>query len=88
MTGFILLFQGVGVAGAHVYLDGKEQAVTKTDGTYHLDSMRVGTYTLVVKDRYLFFDPVTVKVTPNTPYLPDIVASRSVYYIHTQPFTL
>ena len=68
--------QGAGVADARILLDGKQQVVTKSDGSYHLDSMKAGTYNLQVISDRVFFDKTTVKVTPNTPQLPDVIATR------------
>ena len=64
------------MAGARILLNGKEQALTRQDGTYHLDSMKAGSYHLEVKVNQMTFDPVQVKVTPNTPHLPDMIASK------------
>ena len=68
--------QGGGVAKAKVMLNGKEHTVTAADGSYNLDSMKAGTYSIQVQANQVFFDETTVKVTPNTPQLPDIIATR------------
>ncbi len=57
-------------------MDGKDQAVTTSDGYYHLDSMKAGNYKLQVFTKDIYFDVANVKVTPNTPQLPDIIAAR------------
>ncbi|XP_048249948.1 nodal modulator 1-like [Haliotis rufescens] len=67
--------KGVGIGKAKVTLDGKAQTTTASDGLYHLDNMKTGTYTLNVETDHIFFDELSVKITPNTPQLPDIVAS-------------
>ncbi|UYV83027.1 hypothetical protein LAZ67_22001818 [Cordylochernes scorpioides] len=67
--------QGPGVGGAQIYLDGREQATTDEQGLYHLENMRAGSYKLEVKKPHLGFEPATVKITPNAPNLPDMVAS-------------
>jgi hypothetical protein len=68
--------QGRGVVGANVIIDGRLQAVTSEGGLYHLDSMKSGTYHVSVEAERMSFEVTNVKVTPNTPQLPDIVASR------------
>lgn len=73
---FSYVEQGQGVANARILVDGHEQTITAADGTYRLDSMRSGTYSIEVQTELLFYDPVEVKITPNSPQLPDIIASR------------
>jgi len=52
--------------------------VTKTgaDGTYHLENMKTGMYKLHVRTDNMQFDEQEIRITPNTPQLPDIVPSR------------
>lgn len=57
-------------------VDSRLQAITQDSGIYHLDSMKSGTYKLQIEAPRMSFDVVTVKVTPNTPQLPDIAAAR------------
>ena len=73
--------QGPGVAGARVIVDSKLQATTSDDGVYHLDSMKSGTYQLQIEAPRMSFDVATVKVTPNTPQLPDIIVARLIYHV-------
>jgi hypothetical protein len=68
--------QGPGITGARVIVDNKLLATTGADGIYHLDSMKSGTYSLQIEAPRMSFDVTTVKVTPNTPQLPDIIAAR------------
>uniref|UniRef100_A0A2I9LPE9 Nodal modulator n=1 Tax=Centruroides hentzi TaxID=88313 RepID=A0A2I9LPE9_9SCOR len=65
---------GKGISGAKIYLDGKEQATSQENGIYHLENMKTGMYKLEVKVPYVNFDPIVVKITPNTPQLPEVVA--------------
>lgn len=52
MTGQVLLRpDGKGVEGAVVLLDGKTGGVTKADGSYHLENLQAGAYTLQVQAR-------------------------------------
>jgi len=67
--------QGSGVVGARIVIDGRHVATTQQRGTYHLDSMKPGSYQLSVEAPRMTFDVVVVKVTPNTPQLPSIIAS-------------
>ena len=71
-----MIFQGKGVGSAKIVVNGKEQGLTRQDGTYHLENMKTGTYSIqVMADKY-FFDAADIKVTPNTPKLPAIIAAR------------
>ena len=51
------------------------------DGVYHLENMKTDTYKLQVKVDNVFFDEQEIRITPNTPQLPPIVPSRSVYTV-------
>ncbi|XP_055958789.1 BOS complex subunit NOMO1 [Patella vulgata] len=67
--------KGSGVAKAKILLNGNEQTMTSQDGTYHLENMKTGTYKLSVQSSSIYFDDITLKITPSTPQLPNIVAS-------------
>ena len=71
----MFIVQGSGVVGARIIIDGRHMATTQQQGTYHLDSMKPGSYRLTVEVPRMTFDDVEVKVTPNTPQLPSIVAA-------------
>jgi len=71
----IVDIQGLGVVGARIIIDGRHMATTQQQGTYHLDSMKPGSYRLSVEAPRMTFEVVAVKVTPNTPQLPSIIAS-------------
>ncbi|GLH02259.1 Nodal modulator 1 [Gryllus bimaculatus] len=60
---------GRGVSGATVLLDGKVQTKTREDGSYHLENMQAGSYTLMIQANDMKFAESVVKVTPNTPQL-------------------
>lgn len=66
---------GAGVSGASVLVDGKAVSKTDASGMYHLENMKTGSYRLQIQTDNIYFDDVNVKITPNTPNLPDIVAS-------------
>ncbi|KAL3886602.1 hypothetical protein ACJMK2_026586 [Sinanodonta woodiana] len=68
--------KGSGVAGAKVIVNGKEHTVTNADGIYHLEKMKTGSYKLQVRADHMVFDDFEVKITPNTPQLPDILAAK------------
>ncbi|XP_039289958.1 nodal modulator 1-like [Nilaparvata lugens] len=61
------------MAKASIYIKNKLVATTQTDGTFHLDSMRAGTYLISVKADDVLFKETEVKVTPKSPVLDDIV---------------
>uniref|UniRef100_H3AWF4 Nodal modulator n=1 Tax=Latimeria chalumnae TaxID=7897 RepID=H3AWF4_LATCH len=48
---------------------------TKADGSFRLENMTAGTYTILAQKEHVVFDPITVKIAPNTPQLADIVAT-------------
>lgn len=73
-----MLYQGSGVGGAKVLIDGKQQTTTGPDGMYHLENMKTGTYRIQVQKEHMSFDEITVKITPNTPQIQDIIASGCV----------
>lgn len=48
---------------------------TKADGSFRLENITTGTYTVRAHKEHLFFDTVTIKIAPNTPQLADIIAT-------------
>ena len=71
--------QGSGISQAKVSLNGKDTALSASNGQYQLENMKTGQYKLQVTADNLKFEEMNVKITPNTPQLPDIVASRFVH---------
>ncbi|XP_041372550.1 nodal modulator 1-like [Gigantopelta aegis] len=67
--------KGRGVSKARVMLDGKFQTNTDEQGIYHLENMKTGSYKIRVEVQNIYFDEMLVKITPNTPQLPDIIPS-------------
>ncbi|XP_007891916.2 nodal modulator 1 [Callorhinchus milii] len=67
--------EGQGVAHATVTLNNQIKVTTKTDGSFRLENMTAGTYTMNTQKEHIFFEPVTVKIAPNTPQLADILAT-------------
>ncbi|KAI0209330.1 Nodal modulator 2 [Lamellibrachia satsuma] len=67
---------GAGVPNASILLNGKPHTSTAADGRYHLDSIKTGQYSVSVTATQLEFETVSIKITPNTPQLADIVVSR------------
>ncbi|XP_049269934.1 LOW QUALITY PROTEIN: nodal modulator 1-like [Rhipicephalus sanguineus] len=68
--------EGPGVPQAEVFLGGSRAATTDASGTFHLENMKAGQYVIHVKAPGMTFDPFPVRVSPNTPELPAIVASQ------------
>ncbi|XP_061578826.1 BOS complex subunit NOMO1 [Cololabis saira] len=66
---------GEGVSDATVALNNQIKVVSKEDGSFRLENMTAGTYTIRVTKDLMFFEPVTVKIAPNTPQLPDIITA-------------
>uniref|UniRef100_A0A8C8RUX9 Nodal modulator 1 n=1 Tax=Pelusios castaneus TaxID=367368 RepID=A0A8C8RUX9_9SAUR len=67
--------EGEGVADATVTLNDQIKVKTKADGSFRLENITTGTYTILAQKEHLFFDTITVKIAPNTPQLPDILAT-------------
>ncbi|XP_053372624.1 nodal modulator 2-like [Mercenaria mercenaria] len=65
--------KGSGISKAEVLLNGKPVTSTGPDGVYHLENMKTNMYKLHVKVDNIFFDEQEIRITPNTPQLPDIV---------------
>jgi len=53
--------------------------ISKEDGSFRLENMTAGTYTIRVNKELMFFEPITVKIAPNTPQLPDIITTGYVW---------
>ncbi|XP_065096075.1 BOS complex subunit NOMO1 [Paramisgurnus dabryanus] len=66
---------GEGVADAVVMLNNQIKAETKEDGSFRLENMTTGTYTINTQKELMFFEPITVKIAPSTPQLPDIITA-------------
>uniref|UniRef100_A0A673NNX1 Nodal modulator 1-like n=1 Tax=Sinocyclocheilus rhinocerous TaxID=307959 RepID=A0A673NNX1_9TELE len=66
---------GEGVADAVVTLNNLMKVETKEDGSFRLENMTTGTYTINTHKELMFFEPVTVKIAPSTPQLPDIITA-------------
>ncbi|CAB1344572.1 unnamed protein product [Coregonus sp. 'balchen'] len=76
VTGRVLnSLEGEGVPDATVTLNNQIKVLTKEDGSYRLENMTTGTYTLRTHKDLMFFVPITVKIAPNTPQLPDIITA-------------
>ncbi|XP_018425571.1 PREDICTED: nodal modulator 3-like [Nanorana parkeri] len=68
--------EGEGVADAVVTLNNRMKVTTNADGSFRLENMTAGTYSIDAKKEHVFFDTLTVKIAPNTPQLADIIAAR------------
>lgn len=66
---------GEGVPDATVSLNNQIRVLSKEDGSFRLENMTAGTYTIRVSKELMFFESVTVKIAPNTPQLPDIITA-------------
>lgn len=67
--------EGDGVADATVTLNSQIKVTTKADGSFRLENMTAGTYTIKAQKEHVIFDTITVKIAPNTPQLADIIAT-------------
>ncbi|XP_078724820.1 BOS complex subunit NOMO1-like [Lampetra fluviatilis] len=65
---------GNGIPGAVVSLN-NIQVITREDGSFRLENMTTGSYTIATSKEHYSFPPVSSKIAPSTPTLPDIVAS-------------
>ncbi|XP_062304047.1 BOS complex subunit NOMO1 [Osmerus eperlanus] len=76
VTGRVLNSQdGEGVPDVTVTLNNQIRVMTKEDGSFRLENMTAGTYTIRTQKELMFFEPITVKIAPNTPQLPDIITA-------------
>uniref|UniRef100_A0AAY4ATN9 Nodal modulator 1 n=1 Tax=Denticeps clupeoides TaxID=299321 RepID=A0AAY4ATN9_9TELE len=66
---------GMGVPDATVTLNNQITVLTKKDGSFRLENMTTGTYIIHTYKELMFFEPITVKIAPNTPQLPDIITA-------------
>lgn len=66
---------GIPLRNVKVFLNGKEVAQTNSDGIYNLEKIQAGSYTLKPVAAGLVFDEVTLKISPNSKQLPDLVPS-------------
>uniref|UniRef100_A0A8C5HGI7 Nodal modulator 1-like n=1 Tax=Gouania willdenowi TaxID=441366 RepID=A0A8C5HGI7_GOUWI len=66
---------GEGVSDATVSLNNQIKVISREDGSFRLENMTAGTYTIRVNKELMFFEPITVKIAPNTPQLPDIITT-------------
>lgn len=55
--------------------------ITKEDGSFRLENMTAGTYTIRVNKELMFFEQITVKIAPNTPQLPDIITAGYEWHL-------
>ncbi|CAB1453575.1 unnamed protein product [Pleuronectes platessa] len=76
VTGRVLnSIEGEGVTDATVSINNNIRVISKEDGSFRLENMTAGTYTIRVNKELMFFEPITVKIAPNTPQLPDIITA-------------
>ena len=68
--------QGRGIPDTKIFVNGKEMGASDAEGIYHLVGMKTGHYEISAAAEQLYFDGTKVKITPNTPQLPDLVAAR------------
>ncbi|KAK1885759.1 Nodal modulator 3, partial [Dissostichus eleginoides] len=66
---------GEGVPDATVSLNNQIKVISNEEGSFRLENMTAGTYTIRVTKELMFFEPITVKIAPNTPQLPDIITA-------------
>uniref|UniRef100_A0A8C4M0R3 Prealbumin-like fold domain-containing protein n=1 Tax=Equus asinus TaxID=9793 RepID=A0A8C4M0R3_EQUAS len=67
--------EGEGVPEAVVTLNNQIKVRTKADGSFRLENITTGTYTIHAQKEHLYFETVTIKIAPNTPQLADIIAT-------------
>nr|XP_012320063.1 nodal modulator 1-like [Aotus nancymaae] len=67
--------EGDGVSEAVVTLNNQIKVKTKADGSFRLENITTGTYTIHAQKEHLYFETVTIKIAPNTPQLADIIAT-------------
>ena len=76
VEGFTVQGRVKDLAGATILVNGKVEAVSKSDGTFSLPRMKPGTYNFEVQSDKFQFDPKKIEVTASNPELPDFTPSR------------
>ena len=76
MKNLFRCWQGRGIPDAKILVNGKEMGASDAEGIYHLVGMKTGHYEISASAEQLYFDGTKVKITPNTPQLPDLIATR------------
>ncbi|MEQ2178100.1 hypothetical protein GOODEAATRI_010439, partial [Goodea atripinnis] len=72
---------GEGVPDATVSLNNQIKGKHyKEDGSFRLENMTAGVYTIRVNKELMFFETITVKIAPNTPQLPDIITAGCEFF--------
>ncbi|KAK0042403.1 nodal modulator 1 [Biomphalaria pfeifferi] len=66
---------GVGIPKATIIINGKEQTVSAADGSFNLENMKTGTYSLNARVDNIWFEEMSVEINPKTPELPNLIAS-------------
>jgi len=66
---------GLGLSNALLFLNNKAVATTGESGSYVLENVKTGIYHLTAESDDMGFEELTVRISPNTPSLPDIIAS-------------
>eukprot|EP01114_Cavostelium_apophysatum_P010153 TRINITY_DN2361_c0_g1_i6.p1 TRINITY_DN2361_c0_g1~~TRINITY_DN2361_c0_g1_i6.p1 ORF type:complete len:1184 (-),score=357.86 TRINITY_DN2361_c0_g1_i6:30-3581(-) len=73
VSGRVLDFEGVGIKGVSIKVDGKERAQTDASGLYKLDGLKSGTYKIeATKERTVFNSLTDHRISPNSAVLPPI----------------
>ncbi|CAO2632966.1 Nodal modulator 1 [Lemmus lemmus] len=73
--------EGEGVPEAVVTLNNQIKVRTKADGSFRLENITTGAYTIRAQKEHLYFETVTIKIAPNTPQLADLIATGSKYKV-------
>lgn len=66
---------GFGIGKARVLLNGNPVATTHTDGSYTLENIKAGTYTITAQAADVQFEQKSVEITLKSSNIPDIVVS-------------
>lgn len=77
VAGKVVGFDGKGIEGATVLVNGVEKALTAKDGSYRLEQFKAGTYDITAKKQnYVFAALNGEKVTPNSASIPEIAVKE------------
>ncbi|GJQ67388.1 hypothetical protein Trydic_g5084 [Trypoxylus dichotomus] len=63
---------GTGLNEATIYLDGEKKTISDSKGSYTLEKVKAGNYTLVAKADNYQFEQKTLRINPNLLELPDM----------------
>jgi hypothetical protein len=76
VSGRVVDTAGAGISGVTIIVNGQEQAISNTDGYYHLDQMSAGTYSIEASKDHMFFESLKPTLSPSQSRIPTMHVTR------------